>query len=239
MGLGGTTPIAKTLLRGAFHILTLDRFTFWASITCTPILGLFVQSLISGSLRYKTENLLGKRSANALTIILLIGHISWCIFTVNLTSFKKMQPDSIDFKPIANFMAKDNHFKWRYLMLGVGDQMAWITSQIPFAYTVDGNYHSARRLPELTSTPIERLEGAKFKGVDGIGTLQRFLTTPEKYNLKYILSNDKFYEPALYFSGWSNIGRLENHLSIWQKEDIPQMPARVCLLYTSPSPRDS
>jgi hypothetical protein len=38
--------------------------------------------------------------------------------------------------------------------------------------TVDGNYHSARR-PELTS-PVERLENSKFRGMEGIGSLQQF-----------------------------------------------------------------
>ena len=71
--------------------------------------------------------------------------------------------------------------------------------------TVDGNYHSARRLPELTTRAVERLENSKFRGVEGIGCLQQFLTVPEKYNLKYVFSNDKFYDPILYFCGWHRL----------------------------------
>jgi hypothetical protein len=38
-----------------------------------------------------------------------------------------------------------------------GDQMATLSYQTR-ALTVDGNYHSARRLPELTSRAVERLK---------------------------------------------------------------------------------
>jgi uncharacterized membrane protein len=61
--------------------------------------------------------------------------------------------------------------------------------------------HSARRLPELTSRSVERLEGAKFRGVDGLGSLQQFVGNPEKYNLKFIFSNDAFYDPLLWSYG--------------------------------------
>ena len=35
-GTGGTTPFPKLILGGAYNILTLDRFTFWATITVLP-----------------------------------------------------------------------------------------------------------------------------------------------------------------------------------------------------------
>ena len=102
--------------------------------------------------------------------------------------------------------------------------MAWLSAQTN-AMTVDGNYHSARRLPELTTRPIERLENSKFKGVAGIGSLQQFLTTPEKYNLKYIFSNDKFYDPILYFCGWQRLRQLENNIMVWERLNIPPLPS--------------
>jgi hypothetical protein len=89
---------------------------------------------------------------------------------------------------------------------------------------VDGNYHSVRRLPEMTTTSVERLEGAKFRGIAGIGSLQQFLAVPEKYNLKFIFSNDQFYDPLLYFSGWHRLQRLENGIMVWEREDIPPLP---------------
>jgi len=144
------------------------------------------------------------------------------IFTMSLGYFRPSQPQKINMLPIVNFLNQDQHDQWRYLTLGFGDQMAWLSAQTS-ALTVDGNYHSARRLPELTTRPIERLENSKFKGVAGIGSLQQFLTTPEKYNLKYIFSNDKFYDPILYFCGWQRLSPLENGIMVWEKLNVPPL----------------
>jgi hypothetical protein len=109
--------------------------------------------------------------------------------------------------------------RWRYLTLGFGDQMAWLSANT-LAATVDGNYHSARRLPELTTRPVERLENAKFSGEKGLASLNDFLTCSEKYSLKYVFSNDRYYDPLLYYSGWSRTIRLENGIMVWEKGNI-------------------
>jgi hypothetical protein len=128
--------------------------------------------------------------------------------------------------PIVEFLAKDNHDSWRYLTLGFGDQMAWLSAQTT-ALNVEGNYHSARRLPEMTSTPVERLDGAKFTAIPGLGSLQQFLTNPQRYNLKYVFVNDAFYEPLLYFAGWHRLGRLANDVQVWERADVPPLPAAI------------
>lgn len=51
------------------------------------------------------------------------------------------------------------------------------------------------------------------------------MTVPEKYNLKYIFSNDKFYDPLLYFCGWQRLQQLENGIMVWEKLNVPPMPA--------------
>ncbi len=223
LGTGGTTPIPKMLLGGAFDILTLDRFTFWATITVLPLYGEFVVSLRRrGLAKYVTEQF-GSATLRAVQVGLVLAYLLFCIFTANLTQFRKFQPAPIDVQPIVTFLQKDQHERWRYLPLGFGDQMAWLSAQTT-ATTVDGNYHSARRLPELTTTPVERLEGAKFRGIPGIGSLQQFLAVPDKYNLKYVFSNDQFYDPLLFFSGWHRVQRLENGIMVWEREDIPPLP---------------
>ena len=223
LGTGGTTPIPKMVLGGAYYILTLDRFTFWGTILSLPLLGEFVVSLRHRGLAKYIREQLGDFTLRAIQMVLLVGYLVFSMFILNLTQFRKFEPEPIDNQPILNFIAKDQHTKWRYLTLGFGDQMAWLSAQTT-AMTVDGNYHSARRLPELTSTPVERLEGAKFRGIPGIGSLQQFLAVPEKYNLKFVFSNDEFYDPLLYFSGWHRVQRLENGIMVWQREDIPPIP---------------
>lgn len=223
LGTGGTTPFPRMLLGGAFDILTLDRFTIWSTIAALPLFGWIAQSMVSGRIGSVLDRLLGRRIARASKIALGLSLLAAAVLVANFTVFRPLQPDRIDPEPIAAFMEKDQHDQWRYLTLGFGDQMA-IVSAATTATTVDGNYHSARRLPELTGRSVERLEGAKFRGVPGIGSLQQFLATPETYNLKFVFSNDVFYDPLLWASGWHRLDRLQNDVVVWEREDIPPLP---------------
>jgi len=206
----------------AFNILTLDRFTLWASIMSLPLFGEFTYRFVEGDLKELIQSKLGAVYHRIAGGILAGLFVFMTIFTMSLGYFKPSQPQKIKMLPIVNFLNQDQHDQWRYMTLGFGDQMAWLAAQTN-ALSVDGNYHSARRLPELTTRPIERLENSKFKGVEGIGSLQQFLTTPEKYNLKYIFSNDKFYDPILYFCGWQRLRQLENGIMVWEKLNVPPL----------------
>lgn len=224
LGTGGTTSIPLKLLgETAFNILTLDRFTLWATIMALPIFGEFVYRMVQGDLKTYLQKRFGSVYHRILGGCLAGGLLLMVIFTMSLNYFRPAQPQKIKMLPIVNFLNQDQHDQWRYLPLGFGDQMAWLSAQTN-AMTVDGNYHSARRLPELTTRAIERLENSKFRGVEGIGSLQQFLTVPEKYNLKYIFSNDKFYDPILYFCGWQRLQQLENGIMVWEKLNIPPLP---------------
>ncbi|AUC15232.1 hypothetical protein BTO06_08815 [Tenacibaculum sp. SZ-18] len=220
LGTGGTTPIPEIILgENAFNILTLDRFTLWGSIMALPIFGEFTYRFVEGDLKQLIQKKFGAVYHRLIGGLLAALFLFFTIFSLSLGYFRPSQPQKINILPIINFLNQDQHDQWRYLTLGFGDQMAWLASQTN-ATTVDGNYHSARRLPELTTRPIERLENSKFKGVAGIGSLQQFLTVPEKYNLKYIFSNDKFYDPILYFCGWQRIPPLENGIMVWERLNI-------------------
>ncbi len=223
LGTGGTTPIPKLLLGGAFDILTLDRFTLWATIAILPLAGQFAVS-IAGMPRSRWTEVL--RTLLALTLGASF------LFAATLGRFRPLQPDSVDPAPITEFLERDQHDRWRYLPLGFGDQMARVSARTS-ATTPDGNYHSVRRLPELVSRPVERLEGAKFRGIRGIGSLQQFLTTPERYNLKFVFSNDEFYDPLLSSSGWHRLGPLRNNVMVWERA------GRAAASPGIDSPRDS
>ncbi|NNE03028.1 MAG: hypothetical protein HKN52_07670 [Eudoraea sp.] len=227
LGTGGTTPIPRMILgETAFDILTLDRFTLWATIMALPIFGEFVFRIIEGDLKEALRTRVGPMYHRIVGALLAGAVLFMVIFTMSLGYFRPSQPQKIKMLPIVNFLNQDMHDQWRYLTLGFGDQMAWLSAQTN-AMTVDGNYHSARRLPELTSKAIERLENSKFRGVEGIGSLQQFLTIPEKYRLKYIFSNDKFYDPILYYCGWQRLQLLENGIMVWEKLNVPPLPAII------------
>jgi hypothetical protein len=223
LGTGGTTPIPRIVLgETAYNILTLDRFTLWASIMSLPLFGEFTYRFVQGDLKTLIQTKFGAVYHRIAGGILAGLYLFMTIFTMSLSYFKPSQPQQIKMLPIVNFLNQDQHDQWRYMTLGFGDQMAWLSAQTN-AMSVDGNYHSARRLPELTTRPIERLENSKFKGVEGIGSLQQFLTTPEKYNFKYIFSNDKFYDPILYYCGWQRLRQLENGIMVWEKLNVPPL----------------
>ena len=223
LGTGGTTPIPKMILGdNAFNILTLDRFTLWASLMALPIFGEFGYRFVEADLKEKIQERFGGVFHRILGGLIVGTLVTVTFFTMCLGYFRPLQPQKIKMLPILNFLKQDQHDHWRYLPLGFGDQMAWLSAQTN-AMTVDGNYHSARRLPELTTRAVERLENSKFRGVEGIGSLQQFLTVPEKYNLKYVFSNDKFYDPILYFCGWQRLRQLENGIMVWEKLNVPPL----------------
>ncbi len=223
LGTGGTTPIPRKMLGDtAFNILTLDRFTLWASIMSLPIFGEFAYRFVETDLKKLLQEKIGAVSHRLLGGILAISFLLISVFSITLGYFRPSQPQQIKMLPIVNFLNQDQHDHWRYLTLGFGDQIAWLSAQTK-AMSVDGNYHSARRLPELTTRAIERLENSKFKGIEGLGSLQQFLTVPEKYHLKYIFSNDKFYDPILYFTGWQRLQQLENGIMVWERLGVPPL----------------
>lgn len=220
LGSGGTTPLPKMLLgSNAFNILTLDRFGFWASIIAIPFMAKFIYELANGSVRDLWIKKVGKKYHFLLLGGSAFSYLLFIIFIFHLGSFRSLQPQEVDIKPIQNFLNRDEHMRWRFLTLGFGDQMAWLSANT-LAASVDGDYHSARRLPELTTRPVERLENAKFSGEGGLASLTDFLTNSDKYSLKYIFSNDRYYDPLLYYTGWNRTIRLENGIMVWEKGNI-------------------
>ncbi|RAJ77414.1 hypothetical protein CLV59_107181 [Chitinophaga dinghuensis] len=225
LGTGGTTPLPAMILgKNAFNILTLDRFTFWASIIAIPFIGDFFCRIVEGDIRERIIHRYGKKMYHFTSLLMIATVLFQGLALLNFHKFRKLQPDTIELRPLLNFLSRDQHDKWRFMTLGFGDQMAWLSSQTT-ASSIDGNYHSARRVPEMTGKPLERLENSKFKGIPGLGSLHQFLTIPEKYYLKFIFSNDKFYDPILFFTGWERVQRLENGIMVWQKADVPPLPA--------------
>ncbi len=219
LGTGGTTPLPKIILGPAFDILTLDRFTFWATLLVLPFAGQALKSVWEGRANSLLKEAYGSFFSRLLLTGLMAAYASASIFTALLPQFRPTQPDFIDPAPIVKFMSEDRHSDWRYLTLGFGDQFAYHSALIN-AESVDGNYHSARRLPKLTNYSVERLENSKYSGVPGLASLNQFLSNAEEFHLKFVFSNDEFYDPLLYYSGWNRITRLQNGVQVWEKPDI-------------------
>ena len=139
LGTGGTTPIPRMMLgETAFNILTLDRFTLWASIMSLPMFGEFAYRFSEGDLRAYIQEKFGAIYHRVLGAFLVGLFLLMAVFTITLSYFRPMQPQQIKMLPIVNFLNQDQHDHWRYLTLGFGDQMAWLSAQTN-ALTVDGN----------------------------------------------------------------------------------------------------
>ena len=223
LGTGGTTPIPRAILGGAFDILTLDRFTFWATILVLPFMGHMIDGLLHGRSGQSLIAAFGHGARRLVVGGLFASMTVVAVFIAILPTIQPTQPRFIDPAPIVKFLSEDEHDRWRYLTLGFGDQFAYLAAQTT-AQSVDGNYHSARRLPDMTRFSVERLENAKYLGVPGLGSLQQFLENADRYHLKFVFSNDAFYDPILQFSGWTRLNRLSNGVNVWERPDVAPLP---------------
>jgi hypothetical protein len=116
---------------------------------------------------------------------------------------------------------RDDHSKFRYITLGFGNQFAKVSTYTD-ASSVDGDYNSARLLPELTAYGAGQLYNAKYFGTAGMESLRAILKHANQYGLKYIFVRDRFYEPLLAFAGWRQTEIYDNgNVTLWVKDDVP------------------
>jgi hypothetical protein len=208
-GLGGTTPLPKLLLGRAFDILTFERFTFWATLMAMPIVGMVVVELLD---RFRAKAAVGLSLAAVTTLGLALAWL-----TAN-----PFRPAAIaDVDPVIAFLNRDGHDAYRYITLGFGSELAKVSTYTS-AGSVDGDYNSARLLPEMTSYGSAQLTNAKFYGAAGMASLRSMLGHANRYGLKYIFVHDSYYEPLLTFVGWRKIETFDNGaITAWSKDDVP------------------
>jgi hypothetical protein len=208
IGLGNTTPVAQLALGKFYQSMTLDRFVFWATLLALPLVGGLVARVLD---RYQL------RAFVAVSLILIFGFggvFAWMSFhPLNVSDFKT--------EPIVNFLARDNHDRYRYLTLGFGPQFADVTMRAS-AKTVDGAFPLGRLLPEMQPYGWSRLDQARSYGSGGMESLRAVLKHANNYGLKYIFVRDRYYEPLLAFAGWRQAESYDNgNVTLWSKEDVP------------------
>jgi hypothetical protein len=208
-GLGGTTPIPRVLLGRAFEILTFERFTFWATLMMLPVVGLLIRELAE---RVNPRVLAPAFAAAVLT----------CAVAVGWTTFRPINQDSaLDVQPVVDFLNREGHDQYRYLTLGFGSQLAKVGTYAN-AGTVDGDYNSARALPEMTKYGAAQFTNSKYYGIAGMESLREMLRHAERYGVKWVFIRDRFYEPIVQFAGWRKVDAFNNGLiTLWMKDSIP------------------
>ena len=208
-GLGGTTPLPRWLLGRAYEILTFERFTFWATLLAMPIVGLLAAQLLD---RFRAKAAVGLSVAAVAT---LGAALAW--LTIN--PFRPASSASVE--PVIAFLNRDGHDAYRYLTLGFGSELAKVSTYTD-AGSVDGDYNSARLLPEMTHYGSAQLTNAKFYGSAGMDSLRSMLAHANRYGLKYVFVHDAYYEPLLTFVGWRKIETFDNgEITAWSKDDVP------------------
>jgi hypothetical protein len=208
-GLGGTTPLPRWLLGRAYDVLTFERFTFWATLLAMPIVGILSIELLD---RFQAK------AAVALSLA-AVGTVGAALWWLKANPYRPTGSTDVD--PVIAFLNRDGHDSFRYLTLGFGSELASVSINTS-AGSVDGDYNSARLLPEMTNYGSAQLTNAKFYGSAGMASLRAMLEHANRYGLKYIFVHDPYYEPLLTFVGWRKIETFNNgEITAWSKEDVP------------------
>jgi len=222
LALGGTTPIPRLIFGRAFEILTFERFTLWATLLALPIVGLLAEDLLDG---FKNAGAFALAVCAVLTLSLALGWLTWSPFRTT---------SSLNVDAVVNFLNRDGHDQYRYLTLGFGNALSKVSTYAN-ANSVDGEYNSARLLPEFTRYGSAQLTSAKFFGTAGMDSLREMLLHANRYGLKFIFVHDPYYNPLLVFSGWRQVETYDSGaITAWVKDDVP--PAHKIVSDTVPAP---
>lgn len=208
LGLGGTTPVGQMVLGRAFDVLTMERFSYWATLLALPFVGLLATEVID---RFQWRAVAGLTIAAALSCGLAV---SWATYR---------PADAADFKvnAVASWLNRDGHDRYRYVTLGFGNKISRL-AVLTNASSVDGEWNSGRMLPELTQFGGGALTSSKYFGKPGLDALSAILHHADRYGLKWVFVRDPYYEPLLIFAGWRRVDDLEDKtITVWSKEDVP------------------
>jgi hypothetical protein len=208
VGLGGTTPVAHILLGRAFEVLTMERFSYWATLLALPFVGLLAAELVD---RYRTRAIAG----------LTIAATATCALAVAWSTWRPADAENFNVASVANWLNRDGHDNYRYVTLGFGNKISRL-AVLTDASSVDGEWNSGRMLPELTGHGGAALTSSKYFGKEGLDALQAMLHHADRYGLKWVFVRDPYYDPLLSFGGWRRVDDLEDRtIVVWSKDGVP------------------
>lgn len=208
LGLGGTTPVGRVLLGRAFEVITMERFSYWATLLALPFVGLLVKELID---RFHTRAIVG---------FTLVAAAS-CALAVAWSSYKPADAADLKIDSVAAWLNRDGHDRYRFVTLGFGNKIARL-AVLTDASSVDGEWNSGRMLPELTEHGAGSLTSSKYFGKSGLDALTAILHHADRYGVKWVFVKDPYYEPLLVFAGWRKVDNLDDRtINVWSKDDVP------------------
>jgi hypothetical protein len=218
IGIGGTTPVGHLVLGRAYEVLTMERFSYWATLLALPFVGLLATELVD---RFRIRAVIGLALAAALSCGL---GAAWIIY-------RPADAEQFSVDSAAAWLGRDGHDKYRYVTLGFGDRISQLAT-LTHADSVDGLWNSGRTLPELTQHGGAALTMSKFFEKPGLDALRAMLYHADHYGLKWVLVKDPYYDPLLTFAGFRRVDTLEDKtITIWSKEGAPPaVPMNTALI---------
>jgi hypothetical protein len=205
LNFGNNTPLS--FIFGSYRDwMVYDRFSMWASVMLIPP----IAKLISYT---KLRKMLA-------VIVIILAILS--SYAVTKFYYVKVQPDPLPVDQVAMFLNTNEHWKWCYITLGMGNQWAMISILSPNSTSVDGIYPTGRTFPLLVHSGIETIDGAKYFE-NGTETLEELLSQANQIGLKFIFSADKYYDDILRRHGFVPLGEkwYIPGIEIWEKPDTP------------------
>jgi len=208
LGLGGTTPLGHWLLGHAFEVLTMERFSYWAGLLALPFVGLLSVKLID---RFRYWAVSG----------LAVLAIWTCGMGVAWGTYRITNARDVNVNVVADWLNRGGHDQYRYFTLGFGNSISRLAVMTD-ASSVDGEWYTGRLLPELTRYGGASLTQAKYFGTAGLESMRAIMMHSDKYGLKWIFSNDPYYDPLLSFAGWRPVDYLDDKtITVWAKDGVP------------------
>ena len=208
LGLGGTTPVGPIVLGRAFEVLTMERFSYWATLLALPFIGVLASELVD---RHRRSAMVGLSIAAALT----------CALAASWSTYKPAEGEDLKVDSVAAWLNRDGHDNYRYVTLGFGNKISRL-AVLTDASSVDGEWNSGRMLPELTSHGGGPLTSSKGYGKEGMDALRAILQHADHYGLKWVIVRDPYYDALLSFAGWRPVDDLEDKtITIWSKDGVP------------------
>jgi hypothetical protein len=198
LGLGLLTPLPRVLFayRDLWSWMTYERFTVWAAVLSVIPAGVWLSQAMTS--RYRSV------AAPLIAMVLLLGVAREGTFAVN----QGILPDPLsswEEAEILRFLAGDNHSDWRYVTFGLGEAQVARLSRLTAAHTVDGTYYTGREAQPLRESGIGIIDASYWWGESSYKFLFPMLQEPDKWNLRWAVTADRWIEQHLHNSGWQPI----------------------------------
>src|SRR5262249_37791893 len=132
-----------------------------ASLMALPIVALMAVKLVD---RFGTKAAFVLGTLGALT---MAWAVSWPVY-------HPIHDAPFSTADVVSFLNRDGHDKFRYLTLGFANKISEVGTYAN-ATSVDGEYNSARLLPEMTQYGSAALSNSKYYGSSGMESLRAVL----------------------------------------------------------------